>query len=111
MKKGEPLQTGLCAVLVGLSVLKSVLTCMGNRLSLYHKTNYDYPQRTLELLASSFSKPKYLETRKRILRKSINFTEHIMSASCFFQAGQEALHTFRLSNISRSEILFSIAYL
>lgn len=59
-KKGEEelLPTGLFSGSVGLSVL----TYVSNRL--YHKTNYNSPQRTIELLASSFLKPKYLETRK-----------------------------------------------
>lgn len=61
---------------LSLSVLKSVLTYISTDFSLYCKTNYDSPQRTIELLASSFSKPKYLETRIWILKKSINFTEH-----------------------------------
>lgn len=67
---------------------KSVLTYISNTLPLYHKPNYDPPQRTIGLLASSSSKPKYLESRKQILKKSINFAEPIIRASRFFWAGQ-----------------------
>lgn len=71
-----------------LICVKSVLTYISNTLPLYHKPNYDHPQRTIELLTSSSSKPKYLESRKWILKKSINFAEPIIKVSCFFWASQ-----------------------
>lgn len=63
-KEGENLSDRAVLWLSWPICVKSVLTYISNQLSLYHKPNYGSPQRTIGLLASSSSKPKYLETRK-----------------------------------------------